>query len=76
VYDARTSAVEMVRCRRAWRVGPGRFEVISRDGRTRYQVRTGGGRSIRCSCRGSRFHGACWHAVKVLMRLLREGVDE
>ena len=75
VYDACTPAVEMVRHRRAWRVDAGRFEVISRDGRTRYRVKTGPGHMTRCSCRAGRFGGPCWHQVKVLMRLLREGAD-
>ena len=73
-FGARTPAVEMFRHRRAWRVGPGHFHVISRDGRTRYRVLATADGEAACTCTAGRFGGACWHQCVVLRRVVREGV--
>ncbi|HXM57922.1 MAG TPA: hypothetical protein VOB72_21175 [Candidatus Dormibacteraeota bacterium] len=72
-YDARTAAVEMVRHRRAWRVGPGHFRVFSRDGLTAYRVLVTPDGETSCTCTAGRFGRACYHAVIGLRRVLREG---
>ncbi len=73
-FDARTPAVEMLRRRRAWKVGAGHFHVISRDGRTRYRVLATPDGVTACTCTAGRFGGACWHQCVVLRRVVREGV--
>jgi hypothetical protein len=74
-FDARTPAVEMFRRRRAWKVGPGHFQVSARDGCTRYRVLATPAGETTCTCRVGRFGGACWHQCVVLRRLLREGAE-
>ena len=71
-FDARTPAVEMLRHRHAWRVGPGCFRVFSRDGLTAYRVLVTPDGETSCSCMGGRFGRACWHQLHVLRRVLRE----
>ena len=73
-FDRRTSAVDMLRHRRAWRLGPGCFRVFSRDGHTAYRVLVTPGGETSCTCTAGRFGGACWHQVRVLKRVLREGL--
>jgi hypothetical protein len=73
-YDPRTSAMDMLRCRRAWRVGPGCFRVFSRDGLTAYRVQLTAGGDTSCTCTAGRFGRACWHQIRVLKRVLRERV--
>ena len=72
-YDRRTPAVDMLHCRRAWRVGPGCFRVFSRDGLTAYRVLVASNGETSCTCTAGRFGRACWHQVRVLQRMLREG---
>jgi hypothetical protein len=72
-FDRRTSAVEMLSHRQAWRAGPGRFEVISRDGRARYRVLATANGETSCTCTAGRFGRACWHQCVVLRRVAREG---
>lgn len=57
--------------RRAWRRSETRFEVISRDASTRYQVDVLGGVPL-CSCPAARHRRPCYHAAVVLRRLIRE----
>ena len=73
-FDPRTPAGDMLRCRRAWRVGPGCFRVFSRDGLTAYRVLVTPGGETSCTCTAGRFGcQGCWHRIRVLQRLLREG---
>jgi hypothetical protein len=72
-YDTRTPAIDMLRHRRAWRTGPDQFRVFSRDGRTAYRVQVTPEGETRCTCTAGRFGGGCWHQVRVLKRVLREG---
>ena len=72
-FGARTPAVEMLRRRRAWKVAPGHFHVISRDGRTHYRVLATADGETACTCTAGRFGGACWHQCVVLRRVVREG---
>jgi hypothetical protein len=72
-FDRRTPVIEMLSRRRAWRVGPGHFDVISRDGRTRYRVLAAADGETSCTCTAGRFGGACWHQCAVLRRVAREG---
>ena len=76
-YDRRVSPVDMQDGRRrAWRVGPDRFEVISRDGTERYRVDVMGGMPL-CSCTAARFGRPCWHVSLVLARLERaDGAEQ
>ncbi len=71
-YDARTPATDMLRRRRAWRVGPGCFRVFSRDGLTAYRVLVTPAGETTCTCTAGRFGRACWHQIRVLKRVLRE----
>jgi hypothetical protein len=73
-FDQRTPALDMLRCRRAWRVGPGCFQVFSRDGLTAYRVLVSPGGETGCTCTAGRFGCACWHQAKALLRTLREGL--
>ena len=72
-YDPRTSASDMPRRRRAWRVGPCCFGVFSRDGLTTYRVLVRPDGETSCTCTAGRFGRACFHAVIALRRVLREG---
>jgi len=73
-FDRRTPAADMLRCRRAWRVGPGCFRVFSRDGLTAYRVLVTPGGETSCTCTAGRYGRPCWHAIRALKRLLREGL--
>ena len=73
-FDRRTPAVDMLRCRRAWRMGPGCFRVFSRDGLTAYRVLVTLGGATSCTCMAGRFGRPCLHAVIALRRVLREGL--
>jgi hypothetical protein len=73
-FDPRTPAAYMLRRRRAWRQGPGIFRVFSRDGLTAYRVLVMPGGETSCTCTAGRFGHACWHQVRVLERVLREGL--
>ncbi len=75
-YDARTPVTDMLRRRRAWRVGPGCFGVFSRDGLTAYRVLVTSSGETSCTCTAGRFGRACYHAVLVLRRILREGIGQ
>lgn len=71
-FPARTPATDMLRARRAWKAGRGRFTVISRDASRRYTVLVWGDSSTACNCQAGVYGRACWHQVAVLRRLLRE----
>lgn len=73
-YDPRTPALDMLRCRRAWRVGPGCFRVFGRDGLTAYRVLVTPDGETSCTCTAGRFGHPCWHAIRALKRVLREGL--
>jgi hypothetical protein len=73
-YHPRTPALDMLGRRRAWREGPVRFRVFSRDGLTAYRVQVTADGDTRCTCTAGRFGRACWHQIRVLKRVLREGV--
>jgi len=73
-YDARTPGVDMLRRRRAWRLGPGCFRVFSRDGLTAYRVLVATNGETSCTCTAGRFGRACFHAAIALRRVLREGL--
>jgi hypothetical protein len=73
-YDRRTPAADMLRCRRAWRLGPGSFRVFSRDGLTAYRVLVAPDGETSCTCTAGRFGQDCWHQVRVLSRVLRDGL--
>jgi hypothetical protein len=72
VFDRRTPAVEVMPRRRAWKEGEGLFKVIGRTG-TRYHVRVKGSQTS-CSCTAGTFGRACWHQLRVLQRIVREGM--
>ena len=72
-FDARTPAMDMLRSRRAWRLGPGCFRVFSRDGLTAYRVLVMPDGDTSCTYIAGRFGRACWHQVRALMRVVREG---
>ncbi len=72
-YGPRTPATDMLRRRRAWRVGPGCFRVFSRDGLTAYRVLVTADGETSCSCTAGRFGRVCFHAVLAFRRVLREG---
>lgn len=75
-YEKKVSPTAMLNGRRrAWRVEPNRFEVISRDSTERYSVEVLGGMPI-CNCTAAHFGRHCWHAALVLARLEREGQTE
>ena len=73
-FDPRTPALDMLRRRRAWRVAPGCFRVFSRDGLTAYRVLVTPNGETSCTCTAGRFGQACWHQVRALKRVLREGL--
>jgi len=73
-FDARTPAEDMLHRRRAWRVGPGCFRVFSRDGLTAYRVQVAANGDTSCTFTAGRFGRACWHRIRVLMRVVREGL--
>jgi hypothetical protein len=73
-FGSRTPAADMLCCRRAWRVGPGSFRVFSRDGLTAYRVLVTLGGETSCTCTAGRFGRACWHQLRALKRVLREGL--
>lgn len=71
-YAASVSPIDMQDGRRrAWKVGPDTFEVISRGTETRYRVQVAGGMPL-CSCTAAKFGRPCWHASLVLDRVQRE----
>jgi hypothetical protein len=72
-FDSRMPAADMLRRRRAWRVGPGCFRVFSRDGLRAYRVLVTPKGETSCTCTAGRFGRACYHVVLVLRRVLREG---
>ena len=72
-FDSRTPAVAMLSRRRAWRMGPGCFRVFSRDGLTAYRVLVTSDGDTSCTCTAGRFGRPCWHAIRALKRVLREG---
>ena len=71
-FDPHTPAADMLRRRRAWRIGAGCFRVFSRDGVTAYRVLVTSDGETTCTCTAERFGRACWHRIRVLKRLLRE----
>ncbi len=75
-YDARTPAVDMLHRRHAWRVGPGCFQVFSRDGLTAHRVLVAADGETSCTCTAGRFGRACYHAVLFPRRILREGIGQ
>ncbi len=76
MYDPRTPAADMLCRRRAWRVGPGCFRVFGRDGLTAHRVLATPAGETSCTCTAGRFGRACYHAVLVLRRILREGIGQ
>lgn len=75
-YEKKVSPTDMQDGRRrAWKVTPDRFEVVSRDSTERYSVEVLGGMPI-CNCTAARFGRPCWHAALVLARLEREARPE
>lgn len=69
-----TPADQVLPHRHAWATGEQTtFEVISRDGKRRYEVVLSASGDLRCSCPA---RGHCWHQEKVAARILREGVPE
>lgn len=73
-FPKSTPAAEMQTHRRAWATGVETVhEVISRDGKTRYEVALLTDGTLRCPCQA---RGHCWHMDKVAARILREGVPE
>jgi hypothetical protein len=73
IFDPRTPAMDMLHRRRAWRVGPGCFRVFGRDGLTQYRVLVTPSGETSCTCTAGRFGRACWHQIRALKRVLREG---
>lgn len=71
-YESRVSPLEMLDGRRrAWKVMPTVYEVVSRSGRQRYQVVVIFGRP-QCECLAALNGRPCWHAALTLKRILRE----
>lgn len=59
--------------RRAWKVMPSVYEVVSRKADRRYQVVVVDGLPC-CECPAGSHGHPCWHAALVLARILREKV--
>ena len=73
-YESRISPLEMQDGRRrAWKIMPTVYEVISRSARRRYQVVVVDGLP-RCECPAGSHGRSCWHAALTLARLQREGL--
>jgi hypothetical protein len=48
--------------------------VFSRDGLTAYSVSVASDGDTSCTCTAGRFGRPCWHAIRALKRVLREGL--
>lgn len=72
-----TPAAQVKPHRHAWATGKDTvFEVISRDGKTRYDVVLFANGDLRCTCEAGKHGRRCWHQEKVAARIVREGVPE
>lgn len=73
-FDPKASASEVMKRRRAVPVVPGLFQVIGRNGRTRYDVTVGEGYDLECTCPAGIHGKPCYHAAVTARYLTRKGM--
>ncbi len=71
-FDRRTSGDEMLAHRRAVKLGAGTYDVIGRNGDTRYRVHLDPDGATFCSCQAGRHDRTCWHKAAAARAVLGE----